>query len=260
MHYVRLQRMFSPAPATPPPAAAALDSWERLREAAAAVLLRLPTPLPGTGSPGELQPLLGRALCLLGCPRSREADAGAQLVVLLLRKYGGGSGARGGSGVGGSCCWLLDVAAGTVAAPLPGRTAEELQGEALWAFLVSGCDLLESRVQAAGQDWLEACRGNLALGVLLALRCVLRARPGSARCQAGRRTWWPLVLHHVGHIPLARACVSPTVLPAGTLCHTSLGSIWRSRGARQSRATTGVRWWRACWLLCMPWPNSHCPC
>lgn len=164
-------------------AAAALDSWERLREAAAAVLLRLPTPLPGAATPAELQPLLCRGLRLLGCPRGREADAGAQLVLLLLRKYGGGWGA---SCSGGGCAWLLDLAEGTVQAPAAGEqqagdeagqqaaiaagTAgqqaaaqgaslqDDQQAEALWCFLSSGCLLLEQRVQLAQQDMLAACR------------------------------------------------------------------------------------------------------
>lgn len=146
-----------------------MDSWERLREAAAAVLLRFPTPLPGAASPAELQPLLARALRLLGCPRSRESDAGAQLVLLLLRKYGGGW-----SGAGGACCWRLDLAAGTVAAPEAGEEGADQQWqrqqEALWCFLSRSCDLLERRVRLAQEDMLEACRGGLALGALLALR------------------------------------------------------------------------------------------
>ena len=153
-----------------------MDSWERLREAAAAVLLRLPSPLPGTGTPAELQPLLLRALRLLGCPRGREADAGAQLVVLLLRKYGGGWAATSSRGSGrNGCAWLLDLAAGTVQAPgqqtepadeqqADGRKGqqvagdEERQAEALWCFLSSGCRLLEQRVQLAREDMLGACR------------------------------------------------------------------------------------------------------
>jgi hypothetical protein len=171
-----------------------LDSWERLREAAAAVLLRLPAPLPGLGSPAALRPLLARALRLLGCPRGREADAGAQLLALLLRKYGGGGG-------GGGLCWHFDLARGTVEqapvvpAPQAGVQAsddaslaapagqagvaagEEEQAAALWRFLSSAADLLQRRVELAAADLLEACRGGLALGVLLALRCAASWRP-----------------------------------------------------------------------------------
>lgn len=158
------------------------------------MLLRLPTPLPGAGSPAALQPLLARVLCLLRCPRGREADAGAQLTLLLLRKYGGGGGS--------SCCWHLDIASGTAFDPAAaaavssaaagsseaspaeqqhaqGQQAQERQQEqalperqaaALWCFLSSACQLLESRVAAAQADMLEACRGGLAQGPLLALR------------------------------------------------------------------------------------------
>lgn len=161
-----------------PRAATALDNWERLREASAAVLLRLPTPLPGLGSPAALQPLLARALRLLACPRGREADAGAQLLLLLLRKYGG-AGARAGSS--GGCCWQLDVAAGTVAAAPPAAEEPDPQAAALWRLLASACDLLQQRLRLADQDMLEACRGGLVQGVLLALRWV----PGDVRRAGG---------------------------------------------------------------------------
>lgn len=157
----------------PPAAAAALDSWERLREAAAAVLLRLPSPLPGFATPAALAPLLRRALRLLACPRGREADAGAQLLLLLLRKYGGGD--------AGGCCWGLDVVSGAVEAPPtpppppPAGAAEsgaeeEAREAALWCFLESACRLLQRRVELAQADMLGACRGGLAQGALLALR------------------------------------------------------------------------------------------
>ncbi|KAL4419934.1 hypothetical protein ABPG75_007032 [Micractinium tetrahymenae] len=158
--------------------AAALDRWERLREAAAAVLLRLPTPLPGLATPAALRPLLACALRLLGCPRSRESDAGAQLLLLILRKYGGATG--GAAGGSGGCCWRLDVARGEVEAPQEAAPASgaadgepqqaQQQAAALWTFLGSACDLLERRIRLAEGDMLEACRGGLAQGVLLALR------------------------------------------------------------------------------------------
>lgn len=143
------------------------------------MLLRLPTPLPGAATPAELAPLLARALRLLECPRGREADAGAQLTLLLLRKYGGGWGA----GAARGCCWLLDLSVGSVEAPEPiapggqqqqpagqQQQAEQQQAAALWCFLSSGCDLLEQRIAAARADMLDACRSGLALGVMLALR------------------------------------------------------------------------------------------
>jgi hypothetical protein len=146
-------------------AAAALDCWERLREAAAAVLLRMPTPLPGFDSPAALQPLLRRVLLLLGLPRGRESDAGAQLLLLLLRKYAGAT-----SEPNPGCCWRLNLATGTVEAAPAGQAGRQRQGEALWCFLSSACDLLQQRLQLAEGDMLEACRGGLAQGVLLAIR------------------------------------------------------------------------------------------
>ena len=53
--------------------------------------------------------------------------------------------------------------------PTP-RPARQRQGEALWCFLSSACDLLQQRLQLAEGDMLEACRGGLAQGVLLAIR------------------------------------------------------------------------------------------
>lgn len=136
------------------------------------MLLRLPSPLPGLGTPAALRPLLACALRLLACPRGREADSGAQLLLLILRKYGGAEG-------DGGCCWQLDVARGeiaapedAVAAPVGGAAAQQAQRQAaaLWAFVSSACDLLGQRVELAQEDMLEACRGGLAQGVLLALR------------------------------------------------------------------------------------------
>ena len=148
-------------------AAAALGSWERLRDIAVAVLLRLPTPLPGMDSPAAVQPLLRCALALLECPRGREVDAGAQLLVILLQKYGGGGG--GASTSASTCCWLLDLAAGTVQAPPP-EAAGAAQADALWCFLGSALELLRRRVAAARVDMLGACRGMLAQGALLTIK------------------------------------------------------------------------------------------
>lgn len=55
---------------------AGVDSWDRMREGAIACLLRLPTPLPGIGSPEALLPQLQWAARLLRSPRVRESDAG----------------------------------------------------------------------------------------------------------------------------------------------------------------------------------------
>lgn len=53
-----------------------VDSWDRVRAGSWSLLLALPCPLPGLGTPEQLQQLLGWALGLVGSPRQRESDAG----------------------------------------------------------------------------------------------------------------------------------------------------------------------------------------
>eukprot|EP00887_Chlorella_sp_A99_P000062 scaffold16.g62.t1 len=146
--------------------AAALDSWDKLREAAAAVLLRLPSPLPGLESAAELRPVMAWVLALLDAPRCREADAGARLLYLLACKYVAQSG------------WQLSLADGTVAPPAAPPEAGQGAGDAaLLATLASGCELVEARLAAARADLLGACRRGLAAGPLLALRLLAEAVP-----------------------------------------------------------------------------------
>ena len=57
-------------------AGASVDSWDKMRERAIACLLRLPTPLPGLGTPDALLPQLQWAARLLRSPRVRDSDAG----------------------------------------------------------------------------------------------------------------------------------------------------------------------------------------
>ena len=66
---------------------AAVDSWDRLREASLAVLSAFPSPLPGLRSPPHLLPLISLAVSLAASPRVRESDAGALLLRLLFSKY-----------------------------------------------------------------------------------------------------------------------------------------------------------------------------
>lgn len=70
-----------------PVAGAAVDSWDRMRVAAVAVLDLFPSPLPGLESPEALKPHLARVAELLSSARSRESDAGARLLALLQRKH-----------------------------------------------------------------------------------------------------------------------------------------------------------------------------
>ncbi|GLI68268.1 hypothetical protein VaNZ11_012623, partial [Volvox africanus] len=74
--------------------AGAVDSWDKLRQAASSCLMRLPTPLPGLASAEQLTPLLTWATGLLWSPRARESDAGARLIKILYSKYVAGRGWR----------------------------------------------------------------------------------------------------------------------------------------------------------------------
>ena len=73
---------------------AAVDSWDKLRLSAFALLTRHPAPLAGVETAEKLEARLRWALALLRSPRVRESDAAALLVRLLFRKYaldGGGT-------------------------------------------------------------------------------------------------------------------------------------------------------------------------
>ena len=67
--------------------AAAIDSWDPLREATVAVLVSLPRPLAGYGEPSALSEVFTWALSLLRSPRQRESDAGARLISMLNAIY-----------------------------------------------------------------------------------------------------------------------------------------------------------------------------
>ena len=134
--------------------AAAVDSWDRIREAASQALARMPSPLPGLETPPALQRLLSWACVLLGSARSRDADAGGRMVALVMRTYVAGLG------------WRVDLATAAVAGPVPGGTP----AEAVLALLGSACDLLEQSLDAGEADLVAASRRSLAQGPLLALK------------------------------------------------------------------------------------------
>ena len=82
---------------------AAVDSWDKLRLSAFALLTRHPAPLAGVETAEKLEARLRWALALLRSPRVRESDAAALLVRLLFRKYAldGGVGRAAGAGTEG---------------------------------------------------------------------------------------------------------------------------------------------------------------
>ena len=66
---------------------ALVDSWEKVRVTAFALLRRHPSPLAGLDTPARLETRLTWAMDLLHSPRLRESDAAALLIRLLIRKY-----------------------------------------------------------------------------------------------------------------------------------------------------------------------------
>lgn len=153
---------------TTPPRLPALCSWDRLREAAAGVLQRLPSPLPGLEAEAQLTGALCWALALLDAPRCREADAGARLLRLLAHKYV----ARGG--------WRMCLTQGALRPPLPaaaGTGATAAGDAAMLDALGSSCALVEARLSEGEADLPAACRRGLAAGPLLALHLLAEEAP-----------------------------------------------------------------------------------
>ncbi|EFJ43357.1 hypothetical protein VOLCADRAFT_96436 [Volvox carteri f. nagariensis] len=172
--------------------AAAVDSWDKLRQAASSCLMRLPTPLPGLSSVAQLTPLLAWAAGLLNSPRARESDAGARLIKILYGKYVAG------------CGWRLQLHPKPRALPPPPPPAATAQHPqhynphpdrgsvpviadpqpyaAVLDFLDAVLDLVNSQVAAAREDLAAACRRSLAHGPLLLLRYVVEDVPWGAVC------------------------------------------------------------------------------
>ncbi|KAG2482469.1 hypothetical protein HYH03_018603 [Edaphochlamys debaryana] len=158
--------------------AGAVDSWDKLRQAASSCLMRLPTPLPGLASGAALGPLLGWAVGLLGSPRMRESDAGARLIKILYAKYVA------------QHRWRLELApvpralppppaappsgaaaaaGGAAASAASASGAAASSAAAVLGFLQGLVDAVEAAVAAGRADLLGACRRSLAHGPLLLL-------------------------------------------------------------------------------------------
>ncbi|MEW5307274.1 MAG: hypothetical protein WDW36_009681 [Sanguina aurantia] len=182
-----------------------VDSWDRVRAGSWSLLLALPCPLPGLGTPELLQQLLGWALGLVGSPRQRESDAGARLFRLVCSTYV----AR--------LHWVITLhnvpgkaalqfrvappaAPSSQAAAAGGSTqASQEPQEALFvatlSLLQSLLQLLDHRLELARRDLVGACRKGLAHGPLLLLRYVVedmewgRWAGGPAYQAAAMRGW-----------------------------------------------------------------------
>jgi hypothetical protein len=183
--------------------ASALDSWERLRLAAARCLALLPAPLPGLAAPAEAaRAARGWGWAALSSPRLRDSDAGALVLQSLLLRYGvglgwdlrlahadededDGEGAANGDG---------GVASGPSAPFLPPGAVHAAAAflEALLARLRFELDLASS----GPEGFEQACRAGLAHGALIATRYACDALPwrrllaaASAEERARLRLW-----------------------------------------------------------------------
>ena len=62
-------------------------SWDQTRRLSCEILKVLPSPWKGYETPDKLEGLMKWALLLSGSPRTRESDAGAQILRLVFRKF-----------------------------------------------------------------------------------------------------------------------------------------------------------------------------
>ena len=155
--------------------AALSDPLDRQREAVAALLCALPSPLPGLASVGEVQNILAWALNLMRSPRQMEADAGARAFHLVFRHYVLGHG------------WTMSISneggPGGASAAIHSDGGATRDVKVVWE-LVRG---LDGEATQANVDLAASCRGGYCFGNLIALRYALEevfvsagAIPGSA--------------------------------------------------------------------------------
>ena len=155
--------------------AAAVDTWDNVRARAQAVLMQLPTPLPGFDSAAELRGVLAGPARLLRSPRVRETTPGAALLRLLFRKYV--LQAR----------WTLALHPRVALAAPAGPADAAGRWTSILDFLENLLDLLDANLAAAEADLLDACRGGLAHGTLLAVREVAEELPWAEGAALGHR-------------------------------------------------------------------------
>ncbi|KAK9806642.1 hypothetical protein WJX73_003561, partial [Symbiochloris irregularis] len=172
-----------------------VDSWDRVREQAAAALQWLPTPLPGVETPEALICQVEWAAGLLSSPRVREADAGARLAGLLFQKYAQKLG------------WHMSLhpSACALEAALPGNM------QATLTFLDSLLASMQASLDLADSDLVAACRTGLNHGVLLLIRYVVPSLPwhSAAHELPALRDWVVrllAVLDHVAVVAMPPLC------------------------------------------------------
>ena len=134
-----------------------VDSWDKVREAAAGALLLLPAPLPGVNTQKEVYTLLQWGLQLLSSPKLKDADAGARILLLVFQHF-----------VVGTQGWRVGVNPAVVYKSL--ATHSGARHAAVMDFLATLVGLISSRVDAGEADLTAASRESLAHGPLLALR------------------------------------------------------------------------------------------
>eukprot|EP00958_Prasinococcus_capsulatus_P004448 scaffold412_cov388-Prasinococcus_capsulatus_cf.AAC.22 len=151
-----------------------VDSWDVLREKAFTLLVQLPTPLPGYGTPESLVPILEWALQLMRSPRVREGDAGALILRLIFHKYTTELG------------WVISLH------PEVSVSSQCTSPEhASVLFVHSLLDMVASEVRLAKHSGVESvCEHAFAHGPLLALRYVfLQVDYRIVRSIDGRERW-----------------------------------------------------------------------
>ncbi|GJP51778.1 hypothetical protein CLOM_g10920 [Closterium sp. NIES-68] len=169
------------APTTHLLLAAAVDSWDRLREAALTTLLKYPAPLPGLEREGEVAGVVQWACGLVMSPRVRESDAGALVLKLVFKKYVLGLGWR---------VRVFPTVTVTATAAAAGLNADSAVissnisnggsdgsssrgASAMLEYLQSLNEWLAALVEEGERDMIGACRHSLVHGVLLLLRYTL---------------------------------------------------------------------------------------
>jgi len=149
--------------------AGGVDSWDRIREKAAAVLTQHVAPLPGLGEPADVTALLHWIAALCRSPRVRESDSAAQLLQMLVVQYVG------------QLRWTLRLptaipSVSSAMVELPAQSEQLPSAAAARVEFIDGLvAVIEADVSSAELDRNAASRTCFVHGPLLALRTCLPA-------------------------------------------------------------------------------------
>ena len=168
------------------------DPWDRIREASAECLLRLPAPLPGLDTVQDADMVLKDALRLLHSPRMKDADAGARLILILFGHLVLGLRWRVRiKGLERSFCLgqepsgsgeLEDAEESSASFEVEPRSQAKTSDMLSLSlqYLDGVIDLVENDLRHGERHLQDAARQSLAHGSLLALRYLLPAIPWRA--------------------------------------------------------------------------------